>query len=122
MDVFLDCVTAVEKVTPNGFAAVKLTALGNPELLKRVSTALVEGSCVMRVLWLNAGMHVDLGVCGSFCTPLDCRVSSCGESVSQLAPCTCLGKSRVVQGELSVCVHLPAAHSAWVIIRTRAHM
>ena len=40
--VFEKCIEAVHTVSPNGFAAIKLTALGPPELLRRVSTALVE--------------------------------------------------------------------------------
>jgi proline dehydrogenase len=39
---FEKCIIAVKNVSPRGFAAVKVTALGNPELLKRASTALVE--------------------------------------------------------------------------------
>ncbi|RYG65709.1 hypothetical protein EON64_11355 [archaeon] len=42
METFVRAIEAVKKVTPTGFAAIKLTALGNPELLKRVSTTLVE--------------------------------------------------------------------------------
>eukprot|EP01031_Cornospumella_fuschlensis_P034235 gene34236-41441_t len=42
MQTFVRAIEAVKKVTPTGFAAIKLTALGNPELLKRVSTTLVE--------------------------------------------------------------------------------
>lgn len=39
---FEKCIQAVHDVSPTGFAAVKITALGNPLLLKRISTALVE--------------------------------------------------------------------------------
>jgi len=39
---FLKCVTAVHNVSPEGFAAIKLTALGQPALLERMSNALVE--------------------------------------------------------------------------------
>jgi len=39
---FLDCIQAVHDVTPEGFAAIKLTALGNPILLERMSTCIVE--------------------------------------------------------------------------------
>ncbi|CAN0083009.1 unnamed protein product, partial [Discosporangium mesarthrocarpum] len=34
---FLSCIQAVREQTPGGFAAVKLTALGNPELLRLLS-------------------------------------------------------------------------------------
>ena len=39
---FAKCIRAVKAVSPTGFAAIKCTALGNPELLKRVSTTLLE--------------------------------------------------------------------------------
>ncbi|GMH88213.1 hypothetical protein TL16_g11091 [Triparma laevis f. inornata] len=42
VQVFKQCITAVKDVTPRGFAALKLTALGNPILLERLSTAIVE--------------------------------------------------------------------------------
>ena len=41
-DIFLAAVDAVHATTPEGFAAVKVTALGDPALLERVSTALVQ--------------------------------------------------------------------------------
>lgn len=41
-DIFLECIQAVRDVSPEGFAAIKLTALGNPLLLERMSTAIVE--------------------------------------------------------------------------------
>lgn len=42
-DIFIKCVRAVKDATPNGgFAAIKLTALGNPLLLERMSTCLLE--------------------------------------------------------------------------------
>ena len=40
--VFKNCVMAVADVSPRGFAALKLTALGNPALLERLSTAILE--------------------------------------------------------------------------------
>lgn len=40
--IFEDCIRAVAEVSPTGFAAIKLTALGNPELLKNISIALNE--------------------------------------------------------------------------------
>jgi proline dehydrogenase len=42
VEVFLSCIRSVHKVAPDGFAAVKVTALGNPKLLERMSTAIVE--------------------------------------------------------------------------------
>ena len=41
-EVFAKCIRSVKAVSPTGFAAIKCTALGNPELLKRVSINLVE--------------------------------------------------------------------------------
>jgi proline dehydrogenase len=40
VDVFRKCIQAVKHTTPGGFAAIKLTALGNPILLERLSTAI----------------------------------------------------------------------------------
>jgi len=42
VEVFKSCIEAVRDVTPDGFAAIKITALGNPILLERVSTAITE--------------------------------------------------------------------------------
>lgn len=42
VEVFRSCIRSVHKVAPDGFAAVKVTALGNPKLLERMSTAVVE--------------------------------------------------------------------------------
>jgi proline dehydrogenase len=42
MEIFKHAVVAVHNVSPNGFAAVKLSALGEPALLERMSEALVE--------------------------------------------------------------------------------
>lgn len=41
-DIFLDAVRAVKDATPDGFAAIKLSGLGDPVLLERMSTCLVE--------------------------------------------------------------------------------
>jgi len=41
-EIFLDAVRAVHDATPDGFAAIKLSGLGNPMLLERMSTCLVE--------------------------------------------------------------------------------
>ena len=40
--IFESAIRAVHNVTPEGFAAIKVTALGNPALLERWSTSLVE--------------------------------------------------------------------------------
>ena len=42
MQVFADAIRAVREVSPTGFAAIKLTALGNPILLERMSKAVRE--------------------------------------------------------------------------------
>ena len=42
VEVFKSCIKAVRDVTPEGFAAIKITALGNPILLERMSTAITE--------------------------------------------------------------------------------
>ena len=42
MHIFLSAVDAVHATTPEGFAAVKVTALGDPALLERVSSAIVQ--------------------------------------------------------------------------------
>lgn len=41
-EIFLDAVRAVKDATPDGFAAIKLSGLGNPVLLERMSTCLFE--------------------------------------------------------------------------------
>ncbi len=41
-ETFEKCIRAVKSVSPTGFAAIKCTALGNPELLKRASVTLTE--------------------------------------------------------------------------------
>ena len=40
--IFMHAVTAVHNVSPSGFAAIKMSALGQPALLERMSNALVE--------------------------------------------------------------------------------
>ena len=42
VEIFRDCIHSVRDVSPCGFAALKVTALGNPELLERISTMIVE--------------------------------------------------------------------------------
>lgn len=42
VEIFLDAIRAVRDATPDGFAAIKLSGLGNPALLERMSTCLTE--------------------------------------------------------------------------------
>lgn len=42
MQVFLKAIDTVANLPDLGFAAIKVTALGNPQLLERMSAALVE--------------------------------------------------------------------------------
>jgi proline dehydrogenase len=42
VEVFLKAIDTVAKLPDQGFAAIKVTALGNPQLLERMSAALVE--------------------------------------------------------------------------------
>ena len=42
VDVFRSCIRSVANVSPDGFAAIKVTALGNPKLLERMSIAITE--------------------------------------------------------------------------------
>eukprot|EP00618_Florenciella_parvula_P001226 CAMPEP_0119476612 /NCGR_PEP_ID=MMETSP1344-20130328/7058_1 /TAXON_ID=236787 /ORGANISM="Florenciella parvula, Strain CCMP2471" /LENGTH=563 /DNA_ID=CAMNT_0007510405 /DNA_START=82 /DNA_END=1773 /DNA_ORIENTATION=+ len=42
VEVFERCIQSVHNVSPNGFAAIKLTALGPPAILRRMSKAIVE--------------------------------------------------------------------------------
>src|SRR5690606_24321910 len=42
MRIFKTCIRAVHDVSPTGFAAIKVTALGNPLLLERISVAITE--------------------------------------------------------------------------------
>ena len=43
VEIFKSCIRSVRDVSPTrGFAALKVTALGNPELLERMSTMIVE--------------------------------------------------------------------------------
>jgi proline dehydrogenase len=42
VSIFRSCIRSVANVSPNGFAAIKITALGNPLLLERMSQAIVE--------------------------------------------------------------------------------
>ncbi|CAM9487469.1 unnamed protein product [Ascophyllum nodosum] len=55
---FLECVRAVRDQTPGGFAAVKLSALGDPAMLARLTTCVR----VIRGLPQNAGVNQDDGV------------------------------------------------------------
>lgn len=41
-EIFLDAIRAVRDATPDGFAAIKLSGLGDPKLLERMSSCLLE--------------------------------------------------------------------------------
>ena len=51
--IFLDCIKSVYKVVPEGFAAIKVTALCNPHLLKRLNMALAEINNLFKVFSHN---------------------------------------------------------------------
>lgn len=42
MSIFENCIRSVKAVSPEGFAAIKITALGDPALLERMSVSIVE--------------------------------------------------------------------------------
>jgi proline dehydrogenase len=42
LETFRQCILSVKAVSPTGFAAIKMTALGNPVLLERMSSMLTE--------------------------------------------------------------------------------
>lgn len=42
LETFRQCILSVKAVSPTGFAAIKMTALGNPVLLERMSKMLIE--------------------------------------------------------------------------------
>ena len=47
---FVSCITSVHNVSPEGFAAIKLTALGNPKLLQRAAEMLVATTNLFETL------------------------------------------------------------------------
>lgn len=49
VETFLHCINDVASFGPDGFAAVKITALGNPKLLARLSTAIVEAKRLFQI-------------------------------------------------------------------------
>ncbi|KAG7368746.1 proline dehydrogenase [Nitzschia inconspicua] len=53
VDTFLHCINDVASFGPDGFAAVKITALGNPKLLARLSTAIVEAKRLFQIFDSN---------------------------------------------------------------------
>ena len=53
VETFLHCIKDVESFGPDGYAAVKITALGNPKLLARLSTAIVEATRLFEVFDMN---------------------------------------------------------------------
>jgi len=56
VEIFLKAIHGVRDTTPNGFAAIKLTGLGNPMLLERMSTCLVEMTELFRRLTTEGQM------------------------------------------------------------------
>jgi proline dehydrogenase len=58
VDIFRSCIRSVANVTPDGFAAIKVTALGNPLLLERVSQAIVETKNLFAKFDLNEDGHI----------------------------------------------------------------
>ena len=46
VEIFKSCIDAVKTVTPNGFAALKITALGDPILLERMSKCIIEAAAL----------------------------------------------------------------------------
>jgi len=57
VDIFLKAIHGVRDATPNGFAAIKLTGLGNPVLLERMSTCLVQMTELFRRLTKEGQME-----------------------------------------------------------------
>lgn len=53
MIIFFSCISSVQAVSPEGFAAIKVTALGQPEILERISIALTETKLFFKSLDLN---------------------------------------------------------------------
>lgn len=60
MEHFLESIRAAAEVDAQGFAAIKVTALGNPKLLERVSTALLAVRDLFRVMDENNDGLVDV--------------------------------------------------------------
>jgi len=60
MEHFLESIRAAAEVDAQGFAAIKVTALGNPKLLERVSTALLAVRDLFRVMDENNDGSVDM--------------------------------------------------------------
>jgi len=48
MEIFFDAIRGVRDASPDGFAAIKLSGLGNPLLLERMSTCIVEMTRLFR--------------------------------------------------------------------------
>jgi proline dehydrogenase len=53
VETFLHCIQDVASFGPDGYAAVKITALGNPKLLARLSTAIVEAKRLFEIFDMN---------------------------------------------------------------------
>lgn len=50
---FRSCIRSAHKASPDGFAAIKVTALGNPHILQRMSTAIVEAQNLLAKFDVN---------------------------------------------------------------------
>eukprot|EP01126_Amoeba_proteus_P040471 TRINITY_DN4318_c0_g3_i1.p1 TRINITY_DN4318_c0_g3~~TRINITY_DN4318_c0_g3_i1.p1 ORF type:complete len:457 (+),score=68.21 TRINITY_DN4318_c0_g3_i1:123-1493(+) len=46
--IFINCIDAVRNVSPEGFAAIKVTALGSPVILERLSVGITEGQLLFK--------------------------------------------------------------------------
>jgi proline dehydrogenase len=53
VETFLNCINDVASLGPDGFAAIKITALGNPKLLARLSTSIVEAKRLFQIFDTN---------------------------------------------------------------------
>lgn len=58
VDVFLDCIDAASSCSEKGFSALKVTALGNPLLLKRMSDAIREANNLFAKFDIDGDGHV----------------------------------------------------------------
>jgi proline dehydrogenase len=70
MEHFLESIRAAGSVDRQGFAAIKVTALGNPKLLERVSNALLAVRDLFRVLDENGDGFVDKDEFTTVCSRL----------------------------------------------------
>jgi hypothetical protein len=107
VQVFLKAIDTVANLPDLGFAAIKVTALGNPQLLERMSAALVE----IRSLFAEADTDGEAvgAPCAGFVVVMACRhgrsSAVCGGVKSEVLlrshPQACVAKTelRSVQGD-----------------------